>query len=152
MGGPFKDNYFKLFAQGTDFNVDAYVEQSSLRFDSVWHLGEPHLRSSGCEIVLGDGDTTRLEEQERIAVEFLETNEEALRELAGYEGVDSVILGLHYRASAHMAAFCMEPSEGLMYFALRTGVSPVFYVELVWEYDTIQRQGITEPDDPADGH
>ena len=143
VGGPFKDNYFKLFAQGTDFDVDAYVEQSSLEFDTVWHLGEPHRRSSGCEIKLGDGNSIRLEEQDRIAVEYLETNEEGLRELAGHEGVDSVILGLHYRATAHMAAFCMEPSERLMHFALRTGVSPVFYVELIWEYDEIQSQGRT---------
>lgn len=126
-------NHFKLFAHGVDFDVDAYADAESIGFDRVWHVGEQHYKSNGIEKSLGDGTHLSLRDQDRVAAEFLEQHESAIAELAKVPGVDAFILGLQYRTDLDpsLRGFCMSFSSRLIYFALRTGVDPTFYVDLV---------------------
>ena len=126
-------NFFKLFAHGTDFDVDAYAQIDPIGFDRVWHTGKQHYKTNGIEKSLGDGSQLNIFDQDRIATEFLEQHENELAELSKYPGVDTFILGLQYRTdlAPNLRGFCMSLSARLMYFALRTGVDPTFYVDLV---------------------
>ena len=134
------NNFFKFFALGQDFDVDAYLETSPLRFDHVWHRGETkpggigRYPTHGASITLGDGCRLTRENQERIAIDFLERNEEPLRDLAQYEGVERVQLGIQFRveASENLSGISVEPSMRLMYAALRIGrIQPLYFVDLV---------------------
>jgi hypothetical protein len=145
-------NHFTIFAHGDNFDVDACLKGTSLKFDRIWRRGDlrgfpdfiqdKHL-TSGVEKVLGDGRVLAMDEQDRIATRFLEEHEQALTELSRFAGVDTFILGLHYRIdlTPDLRGFCMSASEGLMYFALRTGISPTFYVELVLSEDCEEEWG-----------
>jgi hypothetical protein len=88
--------------------------------------------TSGVGKRLGDGVALPLDEQQRIAVEYLSTNQEALRELVKFPGVTTFILGLQYNIelNAGLRGFCMSPSPRLMWHALDVGVHPTFYVVL----------------------
>ena len=145
-------NHFTIFAHGNNFDVDAYLKGASLKFERIWRRGD--LRgcpefiqdkhpTSGVEKVLGDGRGLDMDGQDRIATSFLEEHEQALTELSRFPGVDTFILGLHYRIdlTPGLRGFCMSASAGLMYFALRTGISPTFYVELVPSEDCEQERG-----------
>ena len=99
-------NYFKIFAHGKKFNVDKFIEISPLKIDYVWKKGDqkryaptdipsPH-ETSGIEIVLGEGTKLNRFEQDAIAVEFMEENLEALKELSAFPGVDNITLGIHF--------------------------------------------------------
>jgi hypothetical protein len=81
---------------------------------------------------LGDGAVIPLDEQQRIAVEYLSTNRNALRELVKFPGVTTFILGLQYNIELYegLRGFCMGPSPTLMGHALDVGVHPTFYVVL----------------------
>jgi hypothetical protein len=131
-------HHFTIFAHGKEFDPDACLRDSSLEFDRSWHLGDPRgcadffqdeHPTSGIEIVLGNGRELTIDEQDRIARDFLEEHENALAQLSKYPGVDTFILGLHYRIphTPGLRGFCMSASARLMYFALRTGVDVTFY-------------------------
>jgi hypothetical protein len=126
-------NHFKLFAHGTEFDVDAYRATESIGFDRIWHTGEQNYKTNGLEKILGDGTRLDIFDQDRIATEFLEQHEKVLAELANYPGVDAFILGLQYRIDLEpcLRGFCLSFSARLTYFALKTGVNPTFYVDLV---------------------
>ncbi|MEX2171256.1 MAG: hypothetical protein WD851_18190 [Pirellulales bacterium] len=134
-------NHFKLFAHGEEFDVDAFLAVTPLTIDRTWRRGD--LRghpefiqdrhpTSGVEICLGPGRTLSDGEQDRIAAAFLEVNEDALKALAQFPGVTIFILGLHHYVELmpNVVGFCMSPSARLMYFALRVGLTPTFYVDL----------------------
>lgn len=90
-------NEFRLFAHGVEFDPDAYLASAPLKFDGVWRKGESghnHPKSSGVFKVLGDGRTVPILEQERIAIQFLSANREALKALAQHPQVTTFILGL----------------------------------------------------------
>jgi hypothetical protein len=128
-------NDFRLFAHGVDFEADAYLASTPLKFDGVWHKGQfahDHPKSSGVFKILGDGQKLPLSEQETIAIEYLSVNREELKALARYPGVTTVILGLVYHIELDSATvgFSMGPSARLMRHALDIGISPVFYVSL----------------------
>jgi hypothetical protein len=126
-------SFFKLFAHGEGFDVDAYAKSATIAFDRVWHAGEGCYKTNGIEKSLGNGAELDMSAQDRIASEFLEEHEEALALLAKYPGVDTFILGLQYRIelSPGLCGFCMSASHRLMHAALRTGVDVTFYVDLV---------------------
>lgn len=130
---PIKVNFFKLFAHGRTFDVDAYAKSAPIEFDRVWHVGEDSFKTNGMEKSLGDGTQLTIDDQDRIASQFLEQHEDALAELSKYPGVDTFILGLHYRIdlSPNVRGWCMSLSSRLSRIALRTGVCPIFYVDLV---------------------
>jgi len=79
---------------------------------------------------LGDGARVSLDEQQRIAVEFLSANKDALRDLANFPGVTTFPLGLQYNVELEegLRGFCMGPSPRLMWHALDVGVHPNFCV------------------------
>ena len=132
-------SFFRLFALGDDFDVDAYVKTSPLEFDRVWHRSDPkpggigRYANSGLQIELGDGRDLAIDEQDRIAAEFIEAHEQPLRELSDFEGVTHVTLVLHFfiEAAPDLVSTTVSPSFRLMHFALRAAVSPRYYVELV---------------------
>jgi hypothetical protein len=128
-------NQFRVFAHGMAFDPDAYLASVPLKFDGVWHKGEAghdHPKSSGVYKLLGDGRTLPIFEQERIAVEFLSANRDALKALAQYPGVTTFILGLQYHIELDESTggFCMGPSARLMWHALDIGIEPTYYVTL----------------------
>lgn len=126
-------NFFKLFAHGVAFDVDSYLETDTIGFDRVWHTGEQGYKTNGIEISLGDGSLLGIDDQDLIAAEFLEHYENELIKLQSYPGVDTFVLGLQFRTNLYpnLRGFCMSFSARLMRFALRTGVEPTFYVDLV---------------------
>ena len=140
-------NQFRLFAHGVAFDPDAYLAEAPLKFDGAWHKGEgghDHPKSSGVFKMLGNGRTLPIFEQERIAVEFLSANREALKALATYPGVTTFILGLEYHITVDegMIGFCVCPLAQLMAHALEIGIEPIYYV-------TLDRRHEDSEQDPA---
>jgi len=128
-------NEFRLFALGVEFDPDAYLASAPLEFDGVWRKGESgrnHPKSNGIFKVLGDGPTVPLPQQERIALEFLAGNRDALRALAQYPGVTTFILGLQHHIDLerrkNLVAFCVGPPAPLMRLALDIGLQPTYYI------------------------
>ena len=101
-------------------------------------------KSSGVFKMLGNGRTLPIFEQERIAVEFLSANREALKALATYPGVTTFILGLEYHITVDegMIGFCVCPLAQLMAHALEIGIEPIYYV-------TLDRRHEDSEQDPA---
>lgn len=128
-------NEFRLFAHGVEFDADAYLASAPLKFDGLWRKGEAghdRPKSSGVFKVLGDGRAVPVFEQDRIAIEFLSVNREALKALAQHPQVTTFILGLQYliELEVNTSGFCMGPSALLMWHCLDIGISPVYYVSL----------------------
>jgi hypothetical protein len=122
---------FRLFAHGDDFDPDAYLASTSLKFDGVWHKGQfarDHPKTSGVFQVLGDAEKVSLSEQEAIAIEYLSANRKELEALARYPGVTTLILGLVYHIELDSDGCAIGPSARLMRHALDIGIEPVFYV------------------------
>jgi hypothetical protein len=128
-------NEFRIFAHGVDFDPDAYRAKSTLVFDGVWRKGESgnnHPASSGIYKSLGNGMAPTIFEQERIAIDYLSQNRDALRTLSEHPNVTTFNLGLQYhiRLGENTVGFCMGPSALLMWHCLDIGIAPVFYVSL----------------------
>jgi hypothetical protein len=87
---------FELFAHGDEFDVNAYLKSVSLDFDNVWHRHEGGRPTSGVGKRLGDGAVIPLDEQQRVAIEYISSNRDSLRLLANFPGVTTFILGLQY--------------------------------------------------------
>jgi hypothetical protein len=102
--------HFELFALGEDFDVDAYLRATPLSFDSVWRRQEGGLPTSGVGMLLGNGAEIPLMDQQRLAIQFLASNRDALRELARFHGITSFTLGLQYniKLTAGLLGFCMS--------------------------------------------
>lgn len=129
---PWPDNFsqrFHIFALGEDFDVDAFLTGSTLRPDFVWRrmVNGP---TNGLELLLGDALTTPLHNQEKLAVAYLKANRDELRALAAFPGVEAFNLGLVYRLPTDVIGCCLGPPMELMFHALDTGVSPIYYVSL----------------------
>jgi hypothetical protein len=120
-------NEFRLFAHGTDFDPDAYLASTRLKFDGVWGTNQTSGGTRGVYKLLGDGQAIPIHEQQKIAVEYLEANRDELKALAAYPGATYFILGLQYHVQLYpgLIGFCMGPSKRLMRYALDT-----YYVTL----------------------
>ncbi len=127
---------FSIFAHGPDLDVGELIRVSPFRFDVVWHRGDPlkscaiaSRETSGVEVILGCGKTLGIRVQERVAIEFMDANWEALQALVAHPGVDSCILGLQYHLpyTARLRRFCVCPSLRMMELAIAAGIRPVFY-------------------------
>lgn len=134
-------NFFTLFAHGENFDVDTYLKCAPLAFDKVWRRGDLRGRlefiqdmhpTSGVEKFLGRGWELSTDEQDLIARDFLEANEESLRLLAQFPGVEVFILGLQCRIelTPGLRSFCMSASPSLMCLSARIGIVLTFYVDL----------------------
>jgi hypothetical protein len=139
------DNYFKVFALGENFDVDAFVAASSLVPTTVWRRGEPKggrgspYPSSGVVYDIGDGNSVPFLQQEDIAIEFLQKHRDELKALSQFPGVTHLTLGLHYtkRAERNLVGFSLSASQLLMWHLLDIGCHLTNYIWL--EYP--------EPDD-----
>jgi hypothetical protein len=125
-------NEFRLFAHGVSFDPDSYLADAPLTFDGVWRRGESdhdHPASSGVFKVLGDGTSLPDLDQERIAIEYLSTNRQGLKELAQYPGVTTFILGLQRQMvlESNTLGIVLSPSAQLMRLCLDIGVSLAYY-------------------------
>ncbi len=128
-------NEFRIFAHGVAFDPDAYLATTGLKFDGVWHkheLNPNHPKSSGIFKILGDGPTLPIYEQERIAVEYLTANRDALSALAYEPTVTTFVLGLHYQVELEegTVGFAVGSCAPLMSIALEIGIAPIYYVLL----------------------
>jgi hypothetical protein len=123
---------FALIAHGARFDVDEYVVSAPIFFDEVWRVGERHHLTSGVRKELGDGRPLSQPEQERIAIEYLAANREALAALARFPGVTAFLLGFDVvvEASEGLVGFAVCTSPRLMAHALAVGVEPTFYIRL----------------------
>lgn len=125
---PWPDRFserFHIFAHGETFDVDAFLANSTLQPDYVWHRGPR--ATSGIEIFLGDGREIRLVDQVEIAIAYLKTHRDELRALAQFPGVDTCILGLVWICKPASTGFCLGPSLQLMQHALDIGIRPLYY-------------------------
>lgn len=122
--------HFEILVHGYSFDVDTYLKSSPLRFDTVWHRGEGCYETNGVAIRLGNGVVTSLEDQERIAIEFLFRNRDPLKSLAAFSGADWRFLDLQYDVprDEFWAGCCLHLSPKLMWHALDVGLTPRFHV------------------------
>ena len=133
-------NEFRLFAHGEAFAVDAFLASTSLRPTYVWRRGDQRRNAcvesshptSGVELVLGDGLSVPLPEQEGIAIAYLTAHRDELRALARFPGVDTFILGLQHCTAleSNVVGFSLGLSASLMWHCLDVGCEPVHYVTL----------------------
>ncbi len=122
--------HFELLAHGEEFDVDTYLKSASIDFDNVWHRREGGPATSGVGRRMGDGAAIEVNEQQRIAIEYLSTHSDALRQLANFPGVTTFILGLQYNVEIdkNVRGFCVSPFASLMWHAIDVGIRPTFYV------------------------
>lgn len=91
-----------LRAGGTDFDVDDFIEKSSLVADSLWRKGEQRFPrsksskeingSSGIRMVVSEADFSELSQQIEDVIAFLQQNQETIRVLASFPGVEGAVL------------------------------------------------------------
>lgn len=123
-------NTFAIYARGADFDVNAFVASSPLKVDRVDRKGEsrnPEVSKHNRLVAyLGDGTALSISEQENVAVEYLQVNREALRELGKYPGVTNFVLNLQYvvELMPGTVGFNVEPSPVLMRRCLDVGIAP----------------------------
>jgi hypothetical protein len=130
-------DYFALFVHGDGFDVDDYLSSASLVFDEIWRKGEQRpvcvdsgYETSGVRKYLGDATRLSIEEQDRIAVDFVEANRQQLRHLFAYPGAKYRLLGLQhpFKVDDGTLGFAIGPSARLMSLALDLGFEITYYV------------------------
>ena len=101
-----------LRASGRDFDVDAFVADSTWEIERVFRRGEPRLpktrpggrrhEASGLNVVVSEADLHQFEAQLTDAVEFLTRSAAEVRRLAAFPGVTSVVVdfGIAWRDGA----------------------------------------------------
>jgi hypothetical protein len=127
----------RLFALGEKFDVDAYLANAPLQFNEVWRVGDyvcggGVIQSNGVEIYLDEGNRT-LVQQDRIAVEFISTHREALRELGAFSGVEAFILGLYLNIPAGFWGTVASLSFELTRYSLDLGIELKLYIDREWD-------------------
>ena len=91
-----------LRAGGLNFDVDDFIEKSSLSADSLWRKGEKRFprsnsseeinNSSGIRVVASEADFSELSQQIEDVIVFLRQNLESVKALASFPGVDGAVL------------------------------------------------------------
>jgi hypothetical protein len=133
-------NQFQILAHGQSVDVDALAQSTILRADHVWRRrdynpdasGKRGPATSGMRIILGNGLELGVEEQDRIATEFLEANREALSQLGRFPGISHFALGLQFRidVDASVLGACVPVSARLMRIAGEIGMRVAIYIDL----------------------
>ena len=123
-------NHFRLFALGSDFDVDRYILMSPLKFSKVWYRGIGNYQSNGIEIELGDGRILSTSEQEQTAARFLAENSKALHQLGQRADVTTFTLGIHYRYELHPRdqGFSLSPDRMLVTAAALLNIDVTYYI------------------------
>jgi hypothetical protein len=121
-----------LRAGGTDFDVDGFMEKSSLEVDSLWRKGEKRFpksthseeinQSSGIRVVASEAEFSELSQQIQDVISFLRGNLEQVKMLVSLPGADGAILdfGAEINPSG-CASFTFPPQ--LLLLAGEAGVS-----------------------------
>ena len=110
-----------LRAHGVDFDVDAFLHESTLTSCAVFRRGEarlpasqpegPRLQRSGLNVGVSEAEFGDMEQQTRDALAFLRQNEEEIARLAGYTGVEGIELDFAvYRGDGFVESFRL-PAE-----------------------------------------
>jgi len=95
-----------LRAIGRSFDVDAFLAESPIRAEAVFHRGEPRLpgqpegekrSASGFNARVGESDLDDLDGQVQEATQFLAEHEDELRRLGAFDGVEEVCLDFGIR-------------------------------------------------------
>lgn len=91
-----------LRAGGANFDVDDFIAKSSLLVDSLWRKGEKRFprsksseemnSSSGIRVVASEADFSQLSQQIEDVIVFLRQNQDPVRVLASFPGVEGAVL------------------------------------------------------------
>lgn len=131
------EDHFAISALGRDFDVDAFLAESTLTFDQIWRRAD--LLSefafdqgfvSGVSKVLGDGFETAFYDQQRIAGQFIAEHFDALKHLGKFDGVEMFTLTVHTVVDQPAAAVVLDWFPSLLGPALELGLRLAFYVDL----------------------
>jgi hypothetical protein len=133
-------NHFEILAHGESLDVDALLRSISLHPVEVWRrrdekLAGPHRRrmaTSGISVRLSHDEELAFEEQDRIAIEYLEQNRAALTALGRFPGVKYFFLGLAFgiEVDASIVGTCVSISPRLMRIAGEIGMEVTIYIDL----------------------
>jgi hypothetical protein len=140
-------NGFRLHAVGEFFDVDLYLSQYSIEYNSIWRRGENLYTSSGFVKYLGNEFKLDICEQETIAIEYLKQNRDALKAVVAGENVEAVILGLspELQIDSNTCSICLSFPPTLVSLAGEIGLQLAFYVRpsisYNYEYKVARIQG-----------
>ncbi len=130
-------NGFRLHAVGEFFDVDRYLSQYSIDYNSIWHSGKNLYTSSGFVKYLGNEFKLDIYEQETIAIKYLQQNRDALKAVVEWENVEAVILDIspELRIDSNTCSICLSFSPMLVNLAGEIGLELAFYVRPSISYD-----------------
>jgi len=119
-------------AAGTNFDVDGFIAKSPLVADSLWRKGEKRFPrsksseeingSSGIRVVASEADFSELFQQIEDVIVFLRQNQEPIKALASFPGVEGTVLDFGVEIyPPGWASFTFPPE--LLFLAGSVGVS-----------------------------
>jgi hypothetical protein len=114
---------------------------------NAWDPDLTH-RHSGISVVFGHGTIVPVRDQERIATEYLVSQQAALTELVAFPGVERVVLCLELNVAIHdnTVAFGITAPAPLMRIALQIGITITWLVNVErCEGPAPRRPGRSEP-------
>jgi len=117
-----------IFAHGKTFDVDAFLAKSTLHPDYVWRREPPN--TSGIELLLGDGRTMPTAAQEELAMSYLASHRQELRNLQCFPGVEYLTLGLVRICPVEATGIAVTPSVRLAQQAEELGIDLTYYVTI----------------------
>lgn len=134
-------NYFAISAEGRDFDVDAYLAETTLTFDEVWRRADrlaeyafpPDSFTSGITKVLGDGFETPFCDQQEIAERFIEERLDALRRLGELPGVETFSLTVQTDVPPPAIGVTVDWHPPLLRLALEVGLCLRLHIDVPWE-------------------
>lgn len=86
---------------GENLEIDSLLVEISIEPSNVWHKGEPRLKSkpdgrktehSGATFIASDAEMWEYDNQVEDAIEFLKENEEDIKTIVAFKGVECVRL------------------------------------------------------------
>lgn len=137
-----------LRANGEDFGVDEFLEQTSLSPCHTYRKGQPKSpsqkrgkvwSSSGLNINVSDAEFSDLQGQIQDAMVFLKKHKQAIRNLCEYEGVENVCLdfGIEQRENAKIQFEYFPPALITLAGRLGLGIEISFYPSAETRYKNL---------------
>lgn len=121
-------NHFLVGASGKEFDVDKYLSKYPLKVDLICRRGEcvPGRdfvsEFSGFWADLGWGPDLELEDQQTIAIKYIERNQAKLKKLQSFPGVTNIYLGLQGLVYPDSAGSIFDLCPALMKLAVKVGI------------------------------